>query len=113
MIRNQLYTKTKLALAKKFRHEMTPAEEKFWLAVKGNKAGGWHFRRQQIIDGFIADFYCRKLKLVVELDEGIHEKQKDYDQERDRVFRTDGIVVWRFSNQDILNLLFPLVFAKG
>ncbi len=102
MIRNQRYSRTKLALAKCFRKEMTPAETVFWEAVKGNKVAGLHFRRQQIIDGFIADFYCSELKLVVEIDGGVHEKQKDYDRDRDRIIRTHDIVVWRVSNKEVL-----------
>jgi len=103
MIRNQRYTQTKLAIAKRLRREMTPAEEVFWAAVKGNKLNGLHFRRQQIIDGFIADFYCSKLRLVVEIDGGVHERQKDYDSERDRIIKRHGIKVMRFSNREVLN----------
>jgi len=88
MIRNQHYTQIKLAIAKKMRLEMTSAEACFWKAVKGNKLNGLHFRRQQVVDGFIADFYCDKLKLVVEIDGGVHEKQKAYDAERDRIIKT-------------------------
>lgn len=82
---------------------MTPAENAFWLAVKDNRLNGLHFRRQQIIDGFIADFYCSKLKLVIEIDGGVHEKQKDYNRERDRIIKTQDIVVWRFSNDEVVN----------
>jgi very-short-patch-repair endonuclease len=81
---------------------MTPAERLFWRACRNHRISGLHFRRQQIIDGFIADFYCDKLKLVVEIDGGIHEKQKDYDKERDRIIQTHGIQVVRFSNLDII-----------
>lgn len=102
MIRNQLYTQIKLAVAKKLRREMTPAEAYFWKEVKGNKLKGLHFGRQQIIDGFIADFYCDKLKLVVEIDGGVHEKQKDYDVERDRIIKTHNIKVLRFTNEEVL-----------
>lgn len=102
MIRNQRYTQIKLAVAKQFRREMTLAEKCFWNAVKGNKVDGLHFRRQQIIDGFVADFYCDKLKLVVEIDGGVHEKQKDYDAERDRIIKTHGLTVWRFKNEEVL-----------
>ncbi len=102
MIRNQRYTQIKLAVAKKLRLEMTPAETYFWKAVKGNKLNGLHFRRQQVVNGFIADFYCDKLKLVVEIDGGVHEKQKDYDAERDRIIETLNIKVLRFTNQEVL-----------
>lgn len=58
------------------------AEKCFWNAVKTDRFMGLHFRRQQIIHGFIADFYCEELNVVVEVDGGIHEEQKDYDLTR-------------------------------
>ncbi len=58
------------------------AEKCFWNAVKTDRFMGLHFRRQQIIHGFIADFYCEELNLVVEIDGGIHEEQRDYDKLR-------------------------------
>ncbi|HTY09095.1 MAG TPA: DUF559 domain-containing protein [Candidatus Edwardsbacteria bacterium] len=103
MIRNQRYSQRKLQLAKRFRLQQTPAEKAFWDLVRTNRFKGWHFRRQQVIDGFIADFYCDKLKLVVEIDGGIHESQKDCDAERDRIIRTHGINILRLSNDVVVN----------
>jgi len=102
MIRNQKSTKIKLALAKSFRKEMTLAEKCFWNACRKHQIANLHFRRQQIIDGFIADFYCNDLKLVVEIDGGIHEEQKDYDKLRDQIINHHGIRVLRFSNEDVI-----------
>jgi len=51
---------------------MTPAEELLWEELRANKRGG-HFRRQQIIAGFIVDSYCHKVALVVEVDGDIHD----------------------------------------
>ncbi|GEM_PF-5963746 len=36
---------------------MTTAEKKLWQAVRNDRLDGFHFRRQQVIHGFIADFY--------------------------------------------------------
>ena len=109
MIRNQKSTRQKLELARRFRKNMTPAERLFWRACRNHRVGNLHFRRQQIIDGFIADFYCDELKLVVEIDGGIHEKQKDYDKERDKIIETHGVKVVRFSNSDIVRYLDSVV----
>ena len=49
----------KQALALQMRRAMTEAEARLWEQLRGNQLGGLHFRRQQGIDGFIADFYCR------------------------------------------------------
>jgi len=57
---------------------MTPAEEILWQELRGNKIGV-HFRRQQIIAGFIVDYYCHKAALVVEVDGDIHDLQQEED----------------------------------
>ena len=46
---------------------MTPAEKILWNELRANKLGV-HFRRQQVIAGFIVDFYCHKSALVIEVD---------------------------------------------
>ena len=57
---------------------MTPAEKILWNELRANKLGV-HFRRQQVIAGFIVDFYCHKAGLVVEVDGDIHDLQKEED----------------------------------
>ena len=51
---------------------MTPWERKLWFHLRTNRLGGFHFRRQQIIDGVIVDFYCHALRLVEEVDGSGH-----------------------------------------
>jgi very-short-patch-repair endonuclease len=55
---NQRVSSTKIELSRELRTEMTPAEKVFWEMVRGKRMFGLKFRRQQIIDGFIVDFYC-------------------------------------------------------
>ena len=76
IIPGQRVTKEKLQLAKELRREMTPAEKILWQEVRAKKLGV-HFRRQQIIAGFIVDFYCHKGVLVVEVDGDIHDLQQE------------------------------------
>jgi very-short-patch-repair endonuclease len=95
----------KVQRAKELRRGMTEAEKVLWLSVRANRLNGWHFRRQQIIGGFIADFYCHAAALVVELDGGIHESQQEYDQERTELIKTYGIEVVRFKNETVMNQL--------
>lgn len=83
------------------RREMTEAESILWQQLRSNRCGGLHFRRQQIIDGFIADFYCHGAGLIVEVDGGIHQEQVDYDALRDRILTTRGLRVVRFANERI------------
>ncbi len=82
---------------------MTPAEQCFWNMVRRNQIEGLQFRRQQIIHGFIADFYCNQINLVVEIDGGIHEQQKDYDELREHIISACDINVIRFTNEEVMN----------
>jgi very-short-patch-repair endonuclease len=89
--------------AKQLRREMTPAEKSLWKELRTNKLSDLHFRRQQIIDGYIADFYCHQYVLIVEIDGNIHELQKDYDGDRDQYLMARGFHVLRFTNDEIMN----------
>jgi len=73
--------------------------------VRDKRMFGLKFRRQQIIDGFIADFYSDSLELCIEIDGGVHEscEQKNYDQQRDEIIVLRGLKILRFSNIDILS----------
>ena len=82
---------------------MTPPEAKIWSELRGNKMDGLHFRRQQVIDGLIADFYCNDAGLVVEIDGPIHETSSEYDRERDLAFKDRGLNVIHFTNEDVMH----------
>ena len=89
--------------ARELRRDMTPAEKILWQRLRTNKLNGLHFRRQQIIHGYFADFYCHQHALIVEVDGGIHETQKEYDAERESFLRALGFRVIRFTNKDVDN----------
>jgi very-short-patch-repair endonuclease len=91
----------KLQRAKELRRAMTGAERTLWERLRGNRLHGFHFRRQQVIDGFIADFYCHAAGLVVEVDGGVHAQQAAYDSERDRVLSQRGLRVLRIGNEQV------------
>ncbi len=78
IIPGQKVTKEKLQRAKELRREMRPAEKILWQELRANKLGV-HFRRQQVIAGFIVDFYCHKMGLVLEVDGDIHDLQQEED----------------------------------
>jgi very-short-patch-repair endonuclease len=101
--RFQRVSPAKLELAKKMRRNMTFAERCFWNAVRANKIPGMHFHRQQVIDGFIADFYCADHRLVVEIDGGVHEFQRAHDAQRDIALQKNGLKVLRFKNEDVVD----------
>jgi very-short-patch-repair endonuclease len=93
----------KLSQARALRKNMTPEERMFWERVRANRFMGLQFRRQQIVEGFIVDFYCNKARCVVEIDGGIHNnpKQKAIDQHRKAVFKSRGLTEIRFTNKQI------------
>ena len=103
IIPGQKITKEKLNRARELRRDMTPAEKLLWQEVRRNKLGV-HFRRQQIIAGFIVDFYCHKAGLVIELDGDIHEEktQKESDALRDKALNDLGLSMVRFRNEEVL-----------
>src|SRR5689334_8892868 len=101
IIPGQKVTKEKLQRAKELRREMTPAEATLWHELRGNKLGV-HFRRQQIIAGFIVDFYCHKAALVIEVDGDIHDLQKAEDARREKALSELGLRVIRFQNEQVM-----------
>ncbi len=68
--------------AKEMRNNSTKGEIKFWCELLKKKQTVYQFNRQKIIGHFIVDFYCAKLKLVVEIDGISHMKKKEYDKHR-------------------------------
>ena len=99
VIPGQKVTKEKQERARELRRNMTPAEKLLWQEVRAKKLGV-RFRRQQIIQGFIVDFYCHKAALVVEVDGDVHDLQKEEDARREKVLSELGLRVVRFGNDE-------------
>jgi len=70
---------------------------------------GVHFRRQQVIAGFIVDFYCHKAGLVIEVDGDIHDLQQEEDARREKVLTEMGLRVVRFGNDEVMKDLSTVV----
>jgi cyclase len=89
-------------LAKDLRRNMTHAERILWMHIKAG-IKGCKVRRQHPIGIYVADFYCHKLKLIIEVDGQIHNKKetKEYDAERQTNLENKGYNVLRFSNNEI------------
>jgi len=92
-------------LAEKMRKKPTLAEKVLWKQVRKLRFEGFVFRRQHPIDFYIADFYCYKLKLVIEVDGDIHFKDEifEHDDQRTGELERYGINVLRFTNEQVLN----------
>ncbi len=94
---------TTVDLAKRLRRKMTPSEKALWQRLKTKKMAGLKFRRQHPIRFYIADFYCHEARLVIEVDGPIHDSigRREHDQQRDGVMEDFGIMILRFSNDEI------------
>ena len=89
--------------AKELRKNLTPAEEKLWVHLRGHRMGDVHFRKQHAIGNYIVDFCAPSQKLVIELDGSHHLEQEDYDKERTAFLNSKGYKVLRFWNNDVMN----------
>jgi very-short-patch-repair endonuclease len=99
------------AAAQRHRRNMTAAERTLWTALKDRQLNGLKFRSQHPLGRFIADFYCAQVRLVVEVDGPVHNKQAEYDEARTQHFETYGYQLVRFTNQEVFTNL-PIVLAK-
>ncbi len=88
--------------AENLRFNTTEAEKLLWEKLR-KKQLGVRFKAQHPIDKFIADFYCHKVKLVIELDGEIYNNQKEYDLGRETEIEKFGIKVIRFANKEEIN----------
>ena len=89
------------------RYKMTQAESLLWEALKGKQLDGLKFRRQHPVHLYIADFYCHKLRLIIEIDGAYHnfEKQQLLDKQRTLDLESQGLKVIRFTNWEVENNL--------
>ena len=99
--RNQRIAPHKFLLARHLRRNMTPEENLLWSRLRGSALEGLHFRRQQIVAGFIADFYCATGSLAIELDGPVHDDQVESDLKRDSAFAELGIRTLRIRNEEV------------
>jgi very-short-patch-repair endonuclease len=90
--------------AREMRKNPTETEKLLWNILRKFRSKGYIFRRQHPIDLFIADFYCHKLKLILEVDGPIHEDEeaKEYDDGRSGELEKYGIRIIRFTNDQVL-----------
>jgi len=102
----------KKTFARNLRSEQTPEEKKIWNALRNRKFLNCKFRRQHVIKGFVLDFYCKSLRLAIEVDGKIHERQKEYDELRQRLIEEEGIKFVRIANEEVnrdINILFKKI----
>ena len=95
------YNKKNISLSKNLRKNATPQENHLWYDFLSKY--NVRFQRQKAIDNFIADFYCHKAKLIIEIDGSQHftEKCKQKDEFRTEILEGYDLRVIRFTNRQI------------
>ncbi|MCE5285693.1 MAG: DUF559 domain-containing protein [Pelosinus sp.] len=96
-----MYNKKLIPCAKKLRKQMTKQEKQLWYDFLVSYP--IRFQRQKTIDNFIADFYCFRAKLIIEIDGSQHYNDAEilYDKQRTEILNAYHLEVLRFSNYDI------------
>jgi very-short-patch-repair endonuclease len=113
------YTNRKIVLeyikkvfARELRKEQTPEEAIVWEQLRNRKFMDLKFRRQHVIEGFVVDFYCHQLRLAIEIDGAVHNKQKDYDALRQMLIESKDIRFIRVTNDEVhqdINILLKRI----
>ena len=95
------YNRKNISLAKNLRRDATPQEKHLWYDFLANHE--IRFQRQKAIDNFIADFYCHKAKLVIEIDGSQHytEEGMRKDEFRTEILEGYDLKIIRFTNRQI------------
>lgn len=97
--------------AKQLRKHMTEAERLLWKYLRSKQVDGIKFRRQEPIGKYIVDFVSFEKKIVIEIDGGQHSDQKAKDAERERWLKSQGFIVRRFWNHEVLQHIDAVVAA--
>ena len=97
------YNKKNIDLAKNLRNNATPQENHLWYDFLSKYE--IRFQRQKSIDNFIADFYCHKANLIIEIDGSQHysERGRLSDEFRTEILEQYGLKIIRFTNYQINN----------
>ncbi len=87
--------------ARELRNNSTLGEILLWKRLRGKQLYGFDFHRQKPILNYIVDFYCYKLKLIIEVDGYSHNIKTEEDKQRDIELTELGFTVLRFPEGEI------------
>ena len=90
--------------ARALRKSMTNAEKVLWQMIRRKQIHGYTFNRQRPVMNYIADFMCKDLRLIIEVDGWVHDlpEQQYRDQQREKALRQTGFSILRFKNWEVL-----------
>jgi very-short-patch-repair endonuclease len=104
-------------VVRQLRKNLTVPEKILWDRLRNRRICGKKFVRQYpIIFNYFgnqrfltADFYCHQIKSAIEIDGSIHERRKEYDNNREKAMKALGIKILRFSNKEILENILEVL----
>lgn len=108
----ELFNKKNLKETRRYlRTNMSKAEAILWKYLSRKQIKGQRFLRQFSIDKYIVDFYCQKLKLVIEADGSTHFSDEEIknDKIRQKEIEKLGIIFLRFSNNDVIESIDSVI----
>jgi very-short-patch-repair endonuclease len=103
-------TATAMASARRLRRNLSLPEQLLWRILRATR-GNCRFRRQHPMGPYVADFYCPRAKLVIEIDGATHDGRQDFDARRDAYLSSLGLTVARIAAADVL--ADPFAVADG
>jgi very-short-patch-repair endonuclease len=94
-------------VARSLRRNATSAERRLWQGLRRERVAGFRFRRQVILGGYIADFVCFEVRMVIEVDGATHGTDEEVarDATRSATLAAQGYDVLRFTNDDVFHNL--------
>ncbi|MDZ7719333.1 MAG: endonuclease domain-containing protein [Balneolaceae bacterium] len=98
------YNKELKEIARKLRKNSTPAEIRLWTKLlRAKKMKGYQFLRQRPVLNYIADFMCKELKLIIEVDGESHESENQWykDKSRQKELEDYGFTILRFLDEEV------------
>ncbi len=104
-VRGRKVTEAGVIKARALRRAQTNAEKRLWNLLRNRSVNRLKFVRQLPIDPFVADFVCRELMLIIEVDGSQHVDDAAYDERRTKYLNARGYSVLRFWNNEVLQHL--------
>ncbi|HET8865865.1 MAG TPA: endonuclease domain-containing protein [Gracilimonas sp.] len=104
-VSNNHYNKQLKPVARTLRKNMTKAEAALWkYGLKKKQRRGYTFNRQRPVLNYIADFMCKELHLIIEVDGCSHDhsEAQQHDEDRQHALETAGFTILRFTDEDVL-----------
>jgi very-short-patch-repair endonuclease len=88
--------------ADQHRLQCVQAERRLWLALQGEDAVRYRFRRHHLVGGYLVDMVCVPARLIVEIDDGRAQAAPCYHSARTRLLEGKGYRLRRFRSEDVL-----------